>query len=80
MSRSHPGIVADPGLMAGRPVIAGTRITVELILEELGDGMAVADIVAAHPHLREEDVRAARRFAADYIRNEDIQLLPPRAA
>lgn len=77
---AHERIVSDPEIMAGKPTIRGTRITVELILEELGDGMSMAEILAAHPHLREEDVRAALRFAADYLRHEEIHFGTPVAA
>lgn len=69
---AHERIVSDPEVMCGKPTIKGTRITVELILEELADGMAVADILEAHPHLAEADVRAALAFAADYLKREEI--------
>ena len=51
--------------MFGKPVIKGTRITVEQILHKLAGGMSVEEIVAEHPHLTPEDVRAATAFAAD---------------
>ena len=57
-------IVSDPGVMMGKPVVAGTRITVELILEKLAAGETVEQVVAAHPRLDEEAVRAALAFAA----------------
>jgi uncharacterized protein (DUF433 family) len=62
---THERIVSDPAIMRGKPTVKGTSITVELILEELADGMSVDDIRAAHPHLDETDVRAALGFAAD---------------
>ncbi len=77
---SHDRIVSDPAIMGGKPTIKGTRITVELILEEFGDGMDVAEILAAHPHLREADIRAALRFAADYLRVAEIEFATPEAA
>jgi uncharacterized protein (DUF433 family) len=52
-------IVSDPNIMMGKPVIAGTRITVELILEKLAAGETVEDILAAHPRLTADAVRAA---------------------
>jgi uncharacterized protein (DUF433 family) len=76
----HERIVSDPEIMAGKPTIRGTRITVELILEELGDGMSVAEILQAHPHLCQEGIRAALRFAADYLRHEEIHFGAPAAA
>jgi len=57
-------IHSDPKVMMGKPVVAGTRITVESILERLGAGESVEQILEAHPRLTEEDVRAALGFAA----------------
>jgi uncharacterized protein (DUF433 family) len=58
--------------MAGKPVIRGTRIPVELLLRKLGAGMSTADILADHPRLRLEDIQAARAFAADYLADEEV--------
>jgi uncharacterized protein (DUF433 family) len=52
-------IVSDPNVMMGKPVVAGTRITVELILEKLSAGETVEQILEAHPRLTREAVRAA---------------------
>ncbi|HUE70693.1 MAG TPA: DUF433 domain-containing protein [Pirellulaceae bacterium] len=68
----HQRIVMDPKIMFGKPVIKGTRITVELILRKLGEGMTDAEILAHHPHLTVEDIRAAAAFAADHLANEEI--------
>ena len=76
----HERIVSDPEIMMGKPTIKGTRITVELILEKLGQGMTVAELLEAYPHLTAEDVLAALSFAADYLRNEDIAFASPEAA
>lgn len=70
--KKHDRIQINPGVMFGKPVIAGTRITVELILRKLGAGMTVEEIIADHPHLKVEDVRAAQEFAADYLGEEEI--------
>jgi len=58
--------------MMGKPVIAGTRITVELILEKLAAGETVEQIFAAHPRLNDDAVRAALAFAADALRGDVI--------
>ena len=58
--------------MFGKPVIKGTRITVELILRKLAGGMTVEEIITDHPHLRKEDILAAQEFAADYLADEEI--------
>jgi uncharacterized protein (DUF433 family) len=55
-------VVSDPGVMMGKPVIAGTRITVELILEKLAAGETVEQVLEAHPRLNDEAVRAALAF------------------
>ena len=57
-------IEQKPGVMLGKPVIKGTRITVELILETLAEGSSEADILAAHPRLQSEDIQAALMYAA----------------
>ncbi|HHY38556.1 MAG TPA: DUF433 domain-containing protein [Clostridia bacterium] len=61
-------VVVDAKVMMGKPVIAGTRITVELILEKLAAGETVDQIIAAHPGLTEEGVRAALDYAARVLR------------
>jgi uncharacterized protein (DUF433 family) len=60
----EPMIVRDPAVMLGKPVIAGTRITVELIAEKIGAGETVDDVLDAHPRLTREAVHAALAFAA----------------
>ena len=56
--------------MMGKPVVAGTRITVELILEMLGGGESVSDVLRAHPNLTEDGIRAALTHAARVLRSE----------
>jgi uncharacterized protein (DUF433 family) len=65
-------ITSDPAVMMGKPVIAGTRITVELILEKLAAGETTADVLHAHPRLTEADVRAALGFAAQALRADTV--------
>lgn len=60
-------IVSDPKIMFGKPVIKGTRITVEHILRMAAAGHSETDIVDAHPHITVDDVRAALNYAADNI-------------
>ena len=64
----------NPAVMLGKPVIRGTRVTVEQILRELGAGMSVDEIRAAHPRLTVEDVRAAQAIAADWLAEETVAL------
>lgn len=65
-------ILSDPAIMMGKPVIAGTRITVELILEKLAAGESFEDVLEAHPHITMEGVRAALGFAAEALRADVI--------
>jgi uncharacterized protein (DUF433 family) len=69
---THDRISIDPDVMFGKPVIAGTRIPVEHIVRKLASSQSIASILDDHPHLEEEDVYAAVRFAADYMAQEDI--------
>jgi uncharacterized protein (DUF433 family) len=65
-------IEMNPDIMGGKPVIRGTRVPVELVLRKLGAGLSVEAILADHPRLTFEDVRAAQAFAADYLADEDV--------
>jgi uncharacterized protein (DUF433 family) len=64
-------IEIDPAVMFGKPVIKGTRITVEHILRKLAGGMTMSEIAADHPHLVPDDIYAAAAFAADHIARRD---------
>lgn len=63
----HERISIDPNVMAGKPCIKGTRVPVEKILRELGDGLSYEEIVREYPRLTVEDIRAALSFAALYM-------------
>ena len=65
-------IISDPTVMMGKPVIAGTRITVELILEKLAAGESTEQIIASHPRLTKDAVLAAIDFAAQAIRADVV--------
>jgi len=65
-------IVSDPDVMMGKPVVRGTRITVELILDKLAAGETVEQILQAHPRLTREGVQAALAYAADTLRLDKI--------
>ena len=62
------GVVSDPDVMMGEPVVEGTRITVESILDELGAGRTIEKLLVAHPRLTREGVLAAARFGAEVLR------------
>lgn len=65
-------ISVDPGVMTGKPVIRGTRVTVEAILQRLYGGMTVDDVLHDFPHIAREDVQAAQLYALNIVRNEDV--------
>jgi len=65
-------IVSDPAVMLGKPIIAGTRITVELILEKLAAGETIEQILDAHPRLTGEAIQAALGFAAEALRADVV--------
>lgn len=65
-------IQSDPSIMMGKPVVAGTRITVELILEKLAAGETIEDLLAAHPRLTREGILAALAFAARALRADVV--------
>lgn len=63
-------IIRDPQVMLGKPIVKGTRITVELIIRKLADGFTVQDILEGYPDLTEKQVRAALDYAASMIADE----------
>jgi len=63
----RPRIVTSPDVVMGKPVVEGTRVTVELILKRLGEGRSVGDILAEYPQLTREQVKAA----IDWIANQE---------
>jgi uncharacterized protein (DUF433 family) len=66
-------IEVNPKVMLGKPVMRGSRITVELILRNLADGATEADLLEAYPDISHEDIRAAIRYAAAVIAHEEIE-------
>jgi len=67
-----PLIVSDPAVMMGKPVVAGTRIMVELILEKLDSGETIEQILEAHPRLSRPGVLAALGFANRVLRSNIV--------
>ncbi len=65
-------IVSDPNVMMGKPVVAGTRITVELILEKLAAGETIEQLLEAHPRLTREAIQAALQFASEALRADVV--------
>jgi len=70
-------ITSNPKIMLGKPVIAGTRITVELILDKLAAGEEEDQIITEHPNLSAESIRAAIAYAVEVPRSDAIYPLEP---
>jgi uncharacterized protein (DUF433 family) len=70
-------IVMNPDILAGKPTIKGTRISVELILGWLGSAWTIDEILNNYPHITRDDVLAALNFAAEFIRGERLVITPP---
>ena len=73
-------IAVDPKVMLGKPVVRGTRITVENILERLGAGESIPDVLEAYPQLTHEMIQAALSFAAGVLAGEVTYPTPEEAA
>jgi uncharacterized protein (DUF433 family) len=71
-------ITMNPKIMMGKPIIKGTRISVELILRKLSEGASEAEILDAYPRLNREDIQAAIRYAADALAHEDVVFVPAK--
>ena len=65
-------IISDPAIMMGKPVIKGTRITVELVLEKLAAGETIEQVLEAHPRLTREGLLAAMAFAAEVLKGDVV--------
>jgi len=63
-------VVIDPNVLAGKPVIKGTRIPVYLIIELIASGMTVRNVLKEYPELNEDDVKAALLYASKLLEKE----------
>ena len=69
-------ITVDPSILAGKPIIKGTRIAVEFILELLANGWTTEKILKNYPQLKKEDVTAVLKYATEILAEEKVYLLP----
>jgi uncharacterized protein (DUF433 family) len=76
----HERIIADPRILAGKPVVKGTRIAVDLVLEELAQNPDIAELLAAHPDLTRTDVQACLAYARAIVTGEEVSPKPPKGA
>jgi uncharacterized protein (DUF433 family) len=65
-------VVTDPKIMLGKPVIKGTRLTVELIVEKMAYGATMDDLIKDYPFLSEDDIRSALLYAAKRLAHEEV--------
>ena len=72
MTNYQKYITIDPKIMAGKPVIRGTRIPVDLILKKLAQNMNVSEILKDYPRLKKESIQAALWYAGVMINDEEI--------
>jgi putative addiction module CopG family antidote len=71
--RYNSGMIeSNPNILSGKPVVAGTRITVELILDKLGAGESIEQLLEAHPRLTRQDVLSAISFASETLRADVV--------
>lgn len=75
---TNPLIQSDPDLMLGKPVVRGTRITVEMILRKLSCGESVEQILESHPRLTREAVLAALEYATEAMGHETVHSVGDR--
>jgi len=68
----HPRIVLDPTVLAGKPVIRGTRLSVEFIIGLMADGRSEADILANYPGVAHDDIIACLAYARDTLSSERV--------
>ncbi len=68
----HPRITLDPAVLAGKPVVRGTRLAVEFIIGLLADRWSEADILVAYPGLQSEDIQACLAYARDVLSSERV--------
>jgi uncharacterized protein (DUF433 family) len=70
MKNWSDNIEANPNILYGKPVIKGTRISVEILLEKMANGQTFQDIIQNYPDLKEDDLYACLAYATSLIRNE----------
>jgi uncharacterized protein (DUF433 family) len=70
-------ISVDPQVLVGKPVVKGTRISVELVLRQMANGWTVEQILDSYPNLNADDIRACLAYASEVLRDERVVPLQP---
>jgi uncharacterized protein (DUF433 family) len=68
----HPRIALDPNVLTGKPVIRGTRLSVEFIIGLMADGWSEADILENYPGIMHDDIIACLAYARDTLSSEKV--------
>jgi uncharacterized protein (DUF433 family) len=76
MADTDNRIVIDPNILVGKPVIRGTRIAVEFIIDLLAEGWTQQQILANYPHLKPEDITACLQYAGSVLKQERVYPIP----
>lgn len=69
-------ITVDPAVLAGKPIIRGTRIAVEFVVELLGRGWSNEQILREYDHLTQADIQACLAYAGELLKSERVYLIP----
>ena len=74
----HDRIVMDPHVLVGKPVIKGTRIAVEFVIDLLGRGWTDEQILQEYDHLTKDDIQACLAYSAEVLKSERVYVIPPQ--
>jgi uncharacterized protein (DUF433 family) len=69
-------ITIDPSVLVGKPIVKGTRISVEFVIDLLARGWTTSDVLREYDHLKPEDVQACLAYAGDVLKSEKVYLMP----
>ena len=72
----HERIVVDPKILVGKPVIKGTRIAVELVIDLMARGYSKEQILTQYDHITAEDIQACLAYASETLRSERVYAIP----
>ena len=65
-------IISNPDIMLGKSIIKGTRITVEIVLKKLSEGIGIDELIDIYPHLTKDDIFAVLAYSADVVAKEEM--------
>jgi uncharacterized protein (DUF433 family) len=68
-------ITVDPDVLVGKPIVKGTRMSVEFVIDLLARGWTTAQVLSEYDHLKPEDIQACLAYARDVLKSEKVYLL-----